>query len=43
MNAILAAANGLDEVSSGYGALIKIGLFVLIAIGVFVWWLKRQT
>ena len=43
MNAILAAANGIEEVHQGYGALIKTGIIILIGIGAFVWWLKRQT
>jgi hypothetical protein len=36
-------AETLKDVSSGYSSLIKTGIIILIGIGLFVWWLKRQT
>ncbi len=36
-------ADSLKDVSSGYSALIKTGIIILIAIGAFVWWMKRQV
>jgi hypothetical protein len=36
-------AETIQDVSSGYGALIKTGIFILIAIAAFIWWLNRQT
>ena len=36
-------ADSLKDVSSGYNSLIKSGIIILIAIGAFVWWMKRQV
>jgi hypothetical protein len=41
MNAILAET--VKDVGTGYSSLVKSGIIILIGIGVFVWWLKRQT
>jgi hypothetical protein len=41
MNCFLAET--LQDVSAGYSSLIKTGIILLIGIGAFIWWLKRQT
>jgi len=37
------AEETIKDVSSGYGAIIKTGIILLLAIIAFVWWLSRQT
>jgi hypothetical protein len=32
-----------DEVTSGYGGLIFMGVFFLVLLGLAIWWLKRST
>jgi hypothetical protein len=40
---LVAPADPVETPSSYIGAIIKILLMLLVAIGVFVWWLKRQA
>jgi hypothetical protein len=40
---ILADEVSKDELKQSWGGLIFMGLFVIAAIVVFIWWLKRQS
>ena len=36
-------AETLQEVSTGWGSLVKSGIIILIAIAAFMWWMWRQA
>jgi hypothetical protein len=37
----LAEIDTVEELKHGYGSLIFMGCFILVAITAFVWWLRR--
>jgi hypothetical protein len=41
INTFILLAEDMNEVKSGYGGLIFMGIFILILLAAGIWWLQR--